>query len=73
MIRVALVGLGQIAQKHLITIVNNKKLKLVAICDNNKKKITNLKKLEQFENINFYFSYDKLIEFEKIECCFMYT
>ena len=48
MIRVALVGLGQIAQKHLITIVNNKKLKLVAICDNNKKKITNLKKLEQF-------------------------
>ena len=67
MIRVALVGLGQIAQKHLITIVNNKKLKLVAICDNNKKKITNLKKLEQFENINFYFSYDKLIELEKID------
>ena len=70
MIRVALVGLGNIAKKHYSAIIKNRDLKLVAICDNNKKKINDFIKNKK---LNFYLSFDNLLDNEKIDYLILCT
>ena len=62
--KIALVGLGNIAKKHLSAIKKNKSLKLVALCDIDKKKL-NLYK--NFKTVKLYSSYEKLISNEMID------
>jgi len=62
--KIAIVGMGRISNKHLEAIkYNNKYFKLVAICDNDKKK------LSQFNNqhINKYTEINNMLRNEKID------
>ena len=62
--KIAVVGLGNIAKKHLSAIKKNKSLKLVALCDKDKKKLNQYKNLK---TTKLYNSYDKLISNESID------
>ena len=52
--KVAIIGCGRIFDKHFRAINENKKIQLVAVCDKDKKKLSNIKNQEilKFTNIN---------------------
>ncbi len=63
-LKIAIIGMGRISLKHLEAISNNSKyFDLVAICDNNEKKLNDFQKF----NIKKYNNYKKLLKNEELD------
>lgn len=77
-IRVALIGCGRVASKHIKAIANNnEKFELVSLCDLEKEKASKvLKKYRELNgccNVNLYTDYKKMIENEKLDVAVIAT
>lgn len=57
--RVALIGIGRISEKHIRSIENNKNFRLVGVCDTDKAKYL---KNNALKNIPFYENYSDLVK-----------
>ncbi|WP_077620843.1 Gfo/Idh/MocA family protein [Bacillus sinesaloumensis] len=62
MLKVAVVGLGDISKIHIPSIQNSSKAELVAVCD------TNEELRSTVENVNFYTDLDEMLEKESLDC-----
>ncbi|MDO6450960.1 Gfo/Idh/MocA family oxidoreductase [Oceanobacillus profundus] len=62
MLKVAVIGLGDISKIHIPAIKENSNVALVAVCDTN----TNLK--ESFPDVHFYHDYHEMLEKEELDC-----
>jgi predicted dehydrogenase len=58
-IKIAIVGCGRILKNHLIAIQNNKKLELVAVCDN---QINRAKEAGEKNNVKYYENYNDMLK-----------
>jgi UDP-N-acetyl-2-amino-2-deoxyglucuronate dehydrogenase len=57
-INIAIIGCGFICQKHIAAIKKDKRLKLVAVCDSDKKRA---QKIAKKQKCKVYFDYEKLL------------
>lgn len=61
MLKVAVIGLGDVSSVHLGAIQSNENVKLAAVCDIDESKNT-------IEGTNFYTDYNEMLEKEKLDC-----
>ncbi|HZG73294.1 MAG TPA: Gfo/Idh/MocA family oxidoreductase [Chondromyces sp.] len=62
MLKIAVVGLGDISQIHIPAIQNSTKAELVAVCD------TNEELRNTVENANFYTDIEEMLQKEELDC-----
>lgn len=62
--KIAIIGCGRIAKKHLEVVHTNKNLDLISVCDINEEKA---KKTAKSMNVKYYTNYIKMLQNEKID------